>query len=232
MKKILFGVFAHPDDEAFGPSGMLYNAAQDGTEVHLIVVTDGAAGVNSADYADLAAVRLSEWHASGNLIGAKTMKALGYGDGTLSNNLYLEIAQKLIEHIRESITEYAEPTELTILTIDPCGITGHLDHIAVSMMGTYAYLKLRDEPPRACTVGKLKYACIANEIAPSANTNWLYMPAGREKSQCDEIVDVNDIYDKKVEIMRAHATQKHDMESILSRGRESVATECYWYYKD
>ncbi len=230
MKKILFGVFAHPDDEAFGPSGMLYKAASSGTDVHLILVTDGGAGVNSAGHEDLAAVRLKEWQASGALIGAKSMEALGYKDGTLNNNLYLEIAEKLIDHIKQTITDYDEPTELTMLTIDPGGLTGHLDHIAVSMMATFTYLKLRDEPPAGCDVGKLKYACISDEVMPSANTNWLYMPAGRQNSECDEVIDVSDIFDKKVEIMQAHATQKHDMDSLLSRGREAVAVEYYWYY--
>ena len=36
MKKIIFGIFAHPDDEAFGPSGTLLLETRSGTELHLI----------------------------------------------------------------------------------------------------------------------------------------------------------------------------------------------------
>ena len=59
MKKLLFGIFAHPDDEAFGPSATLYKAAQAGTDVHLIVVTDGDSGANVDGHKDLA----KKWHA-------------------------------------------------------------------------------------------------------------------------------------------------------------------------
>ena len=32
MNKIIFGIFAHPDDEAFGPSGALLKAVREGAE--------------------------------------------------------------------------------------------------------------------------------------------------------------------------------------------------------
>ena len=40
----LFAVMAHPDDESFGPGGSLAAAAAAGAEVHLVTMTDGAAG--------------------------------------------------------------------------------------------------------------------------------------------------------------------------------------------
>ena len=41
MKKTVFCVIAHPDDEAFGPSGKLATLSQT-HDVHVVCVTDGA----------------------------------------------------------------------------------------------------------------------------------------------------------------------------------------------
>ena len=43
MKKLL-AVFAHPDDEAFGPGGTLAKYAKEGVEIHLLCATRGERG--------------------------------------------------------------------------------------------------------------------------------------------------------------------------------------------
>ena len=77
MKKVIFGIFAHPDDEAFGPAGTLIQEVQNGSELHLITITAGEAGSNPDNYDDLGQIRLEEWRRSGELIGATTMTHLG-----------------------------------------------------------------------------------------------------------------------------------------------------------
>lgn len=215
MKKVLFGIFAHPDDEGFGPSGTLYKAAQDGTEVNLILVTDGAASTNQDTHGDLAHDRLQEWRTSGALIGAKDMRALNYPDGELSNALYLEVAEKIIRHIKATL-ESETDTEVELMTFEPGGISGHLDHVATSHITTYVYLKLRhiflDSPVK---VVNLRYFCLPETLAPHANTDWLYMPKGVPLHAVDQVVDITDVYGKKLEIMRCHTSQKADMEMIL-----------------
>lgn len=232
MKQAVFGVFAHPDDEGFGPSGTLYKAAQAGSDVHLTLLTGGDAGRNPDGHTDLAAARLEEWRKSGSLIGAASMKSFGYKDGTLCNNVYLEIAGKLLDHMRDILSSYRGPVEFSVITTDPNGITGHLDHIAASLVATYAYIKLRDNPIQDVTAGTLKYACINRMFVPRADVSWIYMPAGRTDEFIDETVDISDAWDKKLEIMRAHASQREDMEWILSRGKEALAREYFWYFKD
>lgn len=217
MKKVLFGIFAHPDDEGFGPSGTLHKLAQNGTAVHLILVTDGAASTNHTTNKDLAATRLKEWRASGTLIGASNMRALGYPDGQLSNNLYLEITEKIIHYIK-TIVPTDEKATVDFMTFDQNGLSGHLDHIAVSFITTFVYLKLREEyHETAVNIDQLKYFCLPETLATHANTNWLFMPAGRKLEDIDEIVDITDVYQKKLEIMAAHHSQQADMEMILQR---------------
>ncbi len=46
MTKHLFAVFAHPDDEAFGPSGTLLAETDAGTVLHLVLLTSGEHGIN------------------------------------------------------------------------------------------------------------------------------------------------------------------------------------------
>ena len=64
MKKVIFGIFAHPDDESFGPSGTLLKLRRSGYDLHLIVLTDGEAGVNPDGIENLGEVRLQEWRRS------------------------------------------------------------------------------------------------------------------------------------------------------------------------
>ena len=60
MTTLVF-LHAHPDDEALLTSGTMARAAAEGHRVVLVVATDGAAGLTSAEYrGDLAGVRAGE----------------------------------------------------------------------------------------------------------------------------------------------------------------------------
>lgn len=220
MKKVLFGIFAHPDDEAFGPSASLYKAAQAGVDVHLIVVTNGEKGSNPDNHSDLGAARLKEWQKSSQLIGAKSIKALHYPDGGLCTDNYIPIATEVLGHIKSTLKQYTEDTEVDFMTFDYQGISGHLDHIAVSMISTYVFIQLQKNSPKGIFMQNLKYYCLSETLAPSADTSWIYMPAGKHHAQIDEEVPYKEISNKKLEIMRAHHSQRIDCESILSKRKE------------
>lgn len=137
MKPVV-AVFAHPDDEVFGPGGTLALFAKEGRDVYIISVTNGDAGMNSLEDSHgktLGEIRVEEMRASAKEIGVKEVFFLDYKDGTLSNSLYHEIADKvqaLIEEIRPEI----------MVTFEPRGVSGHLDHIAVSMISTFVFEKV------------------------------------------------------------------------------------------
>lgn len=236
MKKILFGIFAHPDDEAFGPSASLYHAAQTDTDVHLVVITDGEGGTNTDNVPDLGSVRIKEWHASGKLIGAQSQKAFHYQDGSLSNSLYHEIADLLLVHVSEVAASYKDAIMVDFMTYEQGGITGHLDHIATHFITTYVYVKLRNNPPQNIRIGTLKYYCLPHDLAAAPNTDWLYMCCGKTDAHCDEIFDFTDIADKKLEIMRAHHSQREDMKAVLEAGAKSGSPSSlkdhFCYFKD
>lgn len=235
MKNVLFGIFAHPDDEAFGPSASLYLASSKGTDVHLVLVTDGEAGTNADGYENLGKVRLKEWEESGRRMGVSSQIALHYTDGSLSNNLYHEIAKKIFEFITKTIATYSEPIELELLTFDHDGITGHLDHIAVSYITTHVYLKLHEQDLPSAKLGKLKYYCLPKSIARSASNHWLYEACGKPLNDIDEVVDYSDVIEKKLHIMQAHYSQRHDMQQVLLKLSDKANPACtcdhFRYYK-
>lgn len=236
MKNVLVGVFAHPDDEAFGPSASLLAASREGTDVHLILVTDGENGNNPDASSDLGAVRLQEWHQSAELIGTSSQFALHYPDGSLSNSVYHLIAQKVLARVQHILAGYTEQVKLTVMTYERGGITGHLDHIAVSYITTYVYCKLRELQLSDVTFGQLKYYCLPSCIAPNPDTHWLYMGCGMADKDCDEIFDYSSLLEEKLAIMRAHHSQRQDMQAILKL-QESTTNPCrykdhFCYFKD
>lgn len=219
MKKVIFGIFAHPDDEAFGPSGTLLMEKAAGNEIHLICATAGESGMNPDRHEDLAAVRLDEWRTAGTLLGADSMHHLGYKDGTLSNSVYLEIAGRIDEIVRRTVHGRDDIT-IEFMTIDLNGITGHIDHICIARIATYVYCNLKENDPR---VARLRFACVSAEEFPESNCHWLYMERGRAASEITERIDASEHLDTILRIMRAHHTQRADCEALVAQLGDRIA---------
>jgi LmbE family N-acetylglucosaminyl deacetylase len=220
MKKILFAIFAHPDDEAFGPSGTLLLESRAGTDLHLITLTAGENGMNPDNHDDLKSVRLDEWRAAGALLGATDMHYLGYVDGQLSNEDFLNIANDTEEVITSVVSRYDQPVVIELITNDLNGITGHIDHIVAARVACYVFYKLqRDGLP----VQRIRLTCIPHSHMPEANIDFVYMEPGRTKDEIDEIIDARSVLDDVYAIMRCHNTQRADGEAHIKRRGENVA---------
>jgi LmbE family N-acetylglucosaminyl deacetylase len=216
MKKIIFGIFAHPDDEAFGPAGTLLMETKAGNDLHLITLTLGDGGTNPDNVPDLSAVRNEEWHNAGHLIGAKSMHYLGYKDGQLNNIAMLEIYDKLLSLIDEIISAEGDDVEIEFMSMDTNGITGHIDHIVAGRSACYVFYKLKERDVR---VTRIRLVCIDDKELPEPNTRWIYMDAGRSESEIGEVIDACEYHDEIIAIMRAHHSQRADGENhIASRG--------------
>ena len=166
MKKILFGIFAHPDDEAFGPGGALIKAVHDGVELHLITLTLGQNGTNPDNAPDLGAVRREEWRKSGTMMGATGQHELGYIDGRLCNIEMLEIADKIERIVRETISD--QDVEVEFMGFDLNGLTGHIDHIVASRALCLAFYRLKQRDDRFTRV---RLFCLPREQNPEVDTD-------------------------------------------------------------
>ena len=84
MRNLLF-LHAHPDDEALLTAGTMAKAEAAGHRVHLLVATDGAAGLTSANFqANLASHRSTELAESAQILGVSSVTELGYPDSGLN----------------------------------------------------------------------------------------------------------------------------------------------------
>lgn len=212
MKKIIFGIFAHPDDESFGPAGTLLMEADAGSEVHLVTLTAGESGMNPDNEADLAAVRLQEWKRAGQLIGAEGMHALGYKDGTLSNLDMISIGQELIDLIGVVIKDEPADTQIELMSMDLNGVTGHIDHIVAGRSACFAFYSLKADDPRFT---RIRLACLSAQQTPNLDSSWLFMEPGRSDNEIDEIIDATAHQEQLRDIVTAHHTQRADGETYL-----------------
>jgi N-acetylglucosamine malate deacetylase 2 len=213
MKPVV-AIFAHPDDEAFGPSGTLAQFAQE-RDVYLICITDGAAGFNSSQKTQsLEKIREAELLHSAKILGIKQVFFLKFGDGTLSNNLYHEIVEKLEQLIRPLSPEI-------LLTYELRGVSGHLDHIAVSFITTYLFKKLAD-----CR--QLWQYAITKQRRKAFTNYYIYFPEGYDREEFDKIVDVSSVWEQKLQAMYAHESQKHDIEQMLAGYRVLPKEEAFF----
>lgn len=201
--KTIVGVFAHPDDESFGPGGTIAKLAKY-NDVYVICVTGGDAGQNhrKGTSRKLSDIRHDELKEAGKILGVKKRYCLKYKDGTLSNNKYHEIASKI-----EKILKKIKPD--IIMTFEPKGVSGHIDHIAVSMMTTYVFKK---NP----WIKKLMYYCILNTRREKyLDDYFIYFPEGYKRSEIDEEIDTTKTLRTKIEAISAHKSQKKDADRII-----------------
>ena len=220
MKKLLFAIFAHPDDEAFGPSGTLVLETRAGTELHLVTLTSGQAGQNPDAHENLGKIRLDEWYKAAAIIGAASTYHLDYHDGQLSNASLLTVQSQLTELIRNVAQQQTEAYELEFMTMDDNGITGHIDHTVASRAASFAYYTLKHE---GLPFTRIRYACAPHKLFPVPNTSWIYMPAGRSPEEINETIDAREVIDVVRDIMRCHHTQRTDAEAHISARGDDIA---------
>lgn len=225
MKKVLFGIFAHPDDESFGPAGTIIKENRENdTDVHIITLTPGDAGTNPDAHEDLGALRLAEWREAGRLLGVASQHNLGYKDGYLSNHLYFQVAEKITEIIDNTLTSYSEPIEIDFMTFDLNGLSGHIDHIFASRVTCYLFYSRKPTDRR---FKYIRFVCVPKQYAPSHNTHWLFMDAGRDDSECTHVVDAREYRNEITAAMRAHHSQRSDCEQHLARRGDDLGTDYF-----
>lgn len=197
-------MIAHPDDEAFGPSGTLALLARE-HDVHVVCVTDGASDprFHKIGGKKLSVLRLEELQASANVLGVKDVHLLHYQDGSLSNNLYHEIAGKITELVKKYQPSLLITTELR-------GVSGHLDHVAVSMITSFVYRENKN-------IDAIWYNCISSKSSSFMKNYFVYFPDGFERNQVDMIVDIKKVFFKKVAAARCHKTQIKDALRVIAK---------------
>jgi LmbE family N-acetylglucosaminyl deacetylase len=153
-KKRLLVVFAHPDDESFGPGGTLALYAQRGVEIHLICMTRGEAGKIPQElaqsYETVAQLREAELRCAAAQLGLTKIHFLDYRDsgmaGTPDNQHPNALAAAPLEDVAVKITHYIRLIQPhVVLTHDPRGGYLHPDHIATHNATVQAFFAAGDQ---------------------------------------------------------------------------------------
>lgn len=202
MQKRLLAVFAHPDDESFSTGGILAKYAVQGVETYLICATRGQAGqwsnVKSEDK-KLEEVREKELLKAARVLGVKEVEILDFADGKISNEQIWDLEAVIVQKMRKIKPQ-------VVICHDTTGISGHLDHVAVSLATMRAFWKVK-------TVKKLYYVVFPRSLAKKYRRPFPGFP--------DELITtkikVARFWPKKVEALKAHLTQQADWERFLKR---------------
>lgn len=123
----ILAVWAHPDDETYCAGGILAAAVQNGQRVVCVTATRGEKGIQDTKRwpADkLAQIRSKELQKACEILGIEEHRWLGFKDGECKQ------ANDEGEAMLQEIAHLVEPD--SILSFGPDGLTGHLDHQAVS----------------------------------------------------------------------------------------------------
>jgi len=138
-KRVMLVVMAHPDDESFGIGGTLALYARKGVAIHLICLTDGAAGTVDPDllknHETIAGLRSDELTCAANALGLTSFKLGWYRDSGMPGTPDNQHPQALINQPVEAVAarlvhEIRRLRPQVIVTHDPKGGYLHPDHIA------------------------------------------------------------------------------------------------------
>lgn len=150
----ILGVFAHPDDESFGPGGTLARYAAQGANVHVIIATDGIAGSVEEGFANghstLAQARATELSDAAVELGLTSIWSLPYRDsgmrGTEANDHPEALIQQPMDELVAELRDYMVRLQPhVVITHDPFGGYGHPDHVRCCEATTAAFFLLADD---------------------------------------------------------------------------------------
>jgi LmbE family N-acetylglucosaminyl deacetylase len=197
-------VVAHPDDIDFGAAGTIATWTDAGLEVAYCVITDGDAGGfdPAVPRNEIGGIRQAEQRAAAKAVGVDDVVFLGYPDGRLE--VTLDLRRDISRVIRQK-----RPQRILLQSPERNWeriYASHPDHLAAgeaTMCAVYpdarnpfTHLELAEEGLEAWTVGETWV------MSTGANAN--------------RYVDVTDVFDRKVEALRAHESQTGHMDNLES----------------
>jgi LmbE family N-acetylglucosaminyl deacetylase len=233
----VLGLFAHPDDEQV-MSGVFAQAASEGIRTGLVCATRGEAGQihESVDATreTIGQVRESELRAAAVVCGIKDLWFLDYRDsgwiGTPDNQDprsfnhadHDEALGKIVAIVRDF-----KPT--IMVTFDPSGGYGHLDHLMIHKLATEAFSAAADplmfpESKQPWQAARLYYSTFSRAsmekfrelmMRYDADSDFLkldFSKFGTDDSQITNDIDVRSWMDVKQRSVSHHRTQTADVE--------------------
>ncbi len=207
---------AHPDDVDFGVAGSVAVWVAEGHEVAYCICTSGEAGEAPPDVArdDVPALREREQRAAAAVVGVTDVAFLGHADGRLQPTLDLRCdISRVIRRVRPERVVSQSPERVWERVY-----ASHPDHLAsgeATMAAVYP-----DSRNAYAHVGLL-----AEGLEPWTVSELYVMGPGAVGA--DPVhVDITDTLDRKVEALRAHASQTGgttDLEERIRGGGAVVA---------
>jgi LmbE family N-acetylglucosaminyl deacetylase len=196
MNSTIFAIFAHPDDESFGPAGTLALLSKK-YRIILIYATLGENyNKNEKLYQQNKMIRKKEVITASNHLGITHHIFLHYPDGELNtkkyHTLYLDL-EKLIDRYNAQ----------TIITFEPLGLTGHIDHIVLTSVIKKLYQLKKG-------LKTIFFYCLLTRQVESVHQYFTYFPSGYKQSDVDHIVDITGTWEHKQRAMASHISQKKD----------------------
>ena len=201
-------IVAHPDDADFGPAATAARWIDAGSAGWLVCCTSGDAGGEDPDRdpLDLSAEREREQDEAARIVGYEGVTYLHQPDGALANDLALR--ELLVREIRTFRPDAVLATDPDVLFYRDGGVN-HTDHRAAGMAAVDAVYPAARNP---MAFPWLARSGLEKHVVRRLYLFWSNQPTAH--------VDVTATIGRKVDALRAHASQIHEPEKLDARMRE------------
>jgi LmbE family N-acetylglucosaminyl deacetylase len=206
-------IAAHPDDADFGPAATAARWIDEGSEGWLVCCTSGDQGGEDpeADPLELAALREREQRAAAKVVGYAGVTFLHQPDGALVNDLVLR--ELLVREIRTFRPDAVLATDPEVIFHSDRGIN-HTDHRAAGMAAIDAVYPAARNP--------MAFPWLARDGLAAHKVRRVYLFWSNHPTVR---VDISATVSRKIDALRAHASQLRDPGKIEQWIREWAAEE-------
>ncbi len=215
--RVVLGVAAHPDDLEFSAGGSVAKWADQGTEVHYLILTDSSKGTSNRKQTpeQVTAERRKEQQAAAKVLGVKSVEFLNYEDGALECTR--ELRRDIVKTIRRLKPDVVVSLDPSYFYSAGYGFMNHPDHRAAgeaTLDAVYPLARNHMSFPELLE-GGLDIHFVETVLLVNFDRH----------NYC---VDVSGTIDTKLQALAVHASQYDDPTQIQTIARsfaESVGAE-------
>jgi LmbE family N-acetylglucosaminyl deacetylase len=219
----VLAVFAHPDDETYGPGATLARLSAEGAAVRLITMTRGESATmgDSPLYSPefLAETRVKELHCACRALGISRHETLSFPDKGLAAAPEGDLEAPVLAALMESRPRL-------VITFHPEGISGHEDHKTVTRVVRSAMRRLAAEGEKTREWGtKLAFYVVPESVASKVHYRRLYSVPDPEVTHA---VQAGPYVEAKLNAAECHKTQRYMLERLMEH---HGGIEAMWRYE-